>query len=207
MQVQLHQGGTLFHSDASNITERGWGLYREKENINSVEIVEYFRAAGGAHVKDRIAAISKLADETMVWHPHRDGNSAISLVTDTVTPVFRFDSVHTDSAYDRVLKLGVSPSKAAVSSNDAASEDGPGTYGPNYCPMPRSLEEAQAQYSQPNPTTVTEARALEAERPLTAEEACKSGTHTWGRVPQSSKLSPGERAWIDRLSTVIFREM
>ena len=30
LQFQLHQGGTLFHSDASQITERGWGLFREK---------------------------------------------------------------------------------------------------------------------------------------------------------------------------------
>ena len=40
MRVQLHQSGTLFHSDASQKTERGWGLFREKKSIDVVETVD-----------------------------------------------------------------------------------------------------------------------------------------------------------------------
>ena len=63
MQVQLHQGGTLCASNVSELTERGWGLYRENDQVAAVEIVNYFRAAGEEQIRDKIAALSELADE------------------------------------------------------------------------------------------------------------------------------------------------
>ena len=103
--------------------------------------------------------------------------ATVSLVTDTVTPVFRVEGEQ-GTAFDRVLQLEVS-ARAAASHTDAAVGDSRGTYGPEYCPMPRSMEEARAQdSSKSKPTTIAEARALEAERPLASEEARESGKKT-----------------------------
>ena len=77
--------------------------------------------------------------------------------------------------FERTYEVENTDAVSDGTSRSRNADDVPGAYGPNYCPMPRSLEEAEAQYSRTNPTTVSEARALEAERPLTAEEARKSG--------------------------------
>ena len=186
------------------------GLYREKDQVAAIETVNYFRAAGEEHIRDKIATLSELTDETAIWQPHRDGNCALTLGTDAVTPVFRFKNAQTDSACDMVLKVGTVEREETAPFNGAGSSDTPrssytddvsGAYGPDYCPMPRSSAEAEAFDRPPNPKTITEARALEAERPLTAEEAQKSVAHSWGKAPLGSKLSPGQLAWIRRLES------
>lgn len=210
MQVQLHQGGTLFSSNVSELTERGSGLDRENDQVAAVETVNYFRAAGEEHVRDKIAALSELADETAVWQPHSDGNCAMTLGTDAITPVFRFESTEKDSACDRILKIGSAkrkgsaPLDGAVSQETLSFEDRevvPGPPGPECSQVPESITEAEVPDRPPNLRTVSEARALEAERPLTAEEARKCAAHSRGRAPQGSKMSPGQLAWMRRLES------
>ncbi len=158
--------------------------------------MNYFRAAGKKHVCDRFAALSELADETAVWQPHRDGNCAVTLSTDSVTPVFKFESAEKDSACDRILKVGSAARKGSAPPGGAEPQEAPSIQDRAEI---RGLSGPEPDHVPPNPRTVSEARALEAERPFTAEEAQRCAAHTRSRAPQGSKLTPGQLAWLQRL--------